>query len=264
MKINSAPSTSWITPFTTSFKAVASVPKVVLDVFEGGPVRFAPISQLKPDGAATPADYEGGSNCGPTSVAMVLRAMGVAGLPTSNTALVTALAEQLGTTSNGTAASNLAAVFAQYGLQTEQLARGAGNFGRGFLALSTARQTEELGKLLGPDEAARLMAQVKAQKITLDSVRVLGLRAQTEGFVAQHVDLGHPVLLNVSFSVLHPEAASGTGHFVVVTGVQRGTDGRVSSYAILDPWSGQAARVSADQMDRAIVGNSTCLPTAVF
>jgi hypothetical protein len=226
--------------------------------------RFVPISQLKPEGEATPAGYSGGTNCGPTCVATILRGFGIAGLPTGNTDLVNALAVQLGTNSHGTGAANLPAVLAAYGLKTEQQARNTGSFSRGaFYGLTPAQRLAELSKVVEPKEATRLMGEVKAQRITLDSVRLLGAQAQTEGFIKAHVEQGHPVMINVGFAALHPGQGR-TGHYVTVTAVQCGADGRVSSYAIVDPWTGKTAQISAEQMGLAIAGNSNCLPTAVF
>ncbi|GEM_PF-3460724 len=49
-----------------------------------------------------------------------------------------------------------------------------------FYKLSADQKLAELSKVLGLDEATRLLGEAKAQKITLDSVRLLGAQAQTE------------------------------------------------------------------------------------
>ncbi len=228
------------------------------------------ISQKEPDGPATPGGYTSSKdrlyNCGPAAVASVLRGFGIPGLPATNTALVNELRKKLGTsTPDGTGAAALPGVFAQYGLRTDQKVLAASDYtNRNFFKLKgTDARAAALEKVLGKAETAALVADIKAGKTTWEQARLVAQRRETENFVAGHVEQGHPVLMNVSIRALHPNATGG-GHYVTVTGVERGPDGKVTSYAIVDPWTGRPATVSADQLWKAIEGNSTCAPTAVY
>lgn len=228
------------------------------------------ISQKEPDGPSTPTSYSSSKdrlyNCGPTAVASVLRGFGVKGLPATNTELVQQLRTELGTkTPDGTGAAALPGVLAKYGLKSEQKDLNASQYTNGnfFKLKTTEERTAALEKVLGKDETAKLVADIKAGKTNWEQARIVAQRRETEGFVAGHVDQGHPVIMNVNIKVLHSNAVGG-GHYVTVTGVERGPDGKVSSYSIVDPWTGEAAKVSADQMWKAIEQNSTCMPTAVF
>lgn len=228
------------------------------------------ISQKEPDGPSTPPSYSGSRNrlynCCPTALASVLRGFGIAGLPASNTELIEVLRAKLGTkVPEGTGAAALPRVLAGYGLKSEQKVLAESQLtNRNFFKLGGVdARTAALEKVLGKSETAKLVADIKAGKTNWEQARIAAVRRETEDFIATHVAQGHPVMMNVSISALHPGAAGG-GHFVTVTGVERGPDGRVTSYSIVDPWTGQPATVSADQMWKAIDGNSTCAPTAIW
>lgn len=228
--------------------------------------RFSAISQYHPNGPGqpNPEGYNGASTCAPTSLAMVLRYFGVQGLPEGNGALVQHLAQALGTSpTQGTAAENIPAFVESLGLRAEQKPMRDSTFAYARFHPPSDAQWSAAQEALGmsDEDFARLRRQQSP-----DTIRQMAWRAETEGFIARSVEEGSPVLLNVSAGVLHPNANVAGGHYVVVVGVERGEDGRITSYQVMDPASPESENprtIPVETMWEAMAGNSLCAPTAI-
>lgn len=228
--------------------------------------RFSAINQYHPNGQGqpNPEGYNGASTCAPTSLAMVLRYFGVQGLPEESGALVQQLAQALGTSPTaGTAAENIPALVESLGLRAEQRPMRDSTFAYSHFHPPSDDQWSAAQEALGMSDEA--FAQLRRQQ-SPDTIRQMAWRAETERFIARSVEGGSPVLLNVSAGVLHPKANIAGGHYVVVVGVERGEDGRITSYQVMDPASPESENprtIPVETMWEAMEGNSLCAPTAI-
>lgn len=75
------------------------------------------------------------------------------------------------------------------------------------------------------DELASLMESAFAKRLSFDLSTTTG--ADVRGFVQQHIEAGHPVILNMSFS--------GGAHALVVIGIEYSAEGAARRLLLLDP-----------------------------